>query len=171
MVPDPNFQTPLPVVDYMVSLVPYSARTVLEPCPGLGNIVGRLQQAEYQVTAPGDFFLLDKRQRYDSIVMNPPFSGKSAHMEHAPVDAEKHGMKVGYYILKECMKMSDSVIALMPWFTLTDSDVRLRDLQEFGMRSVTSLPRKTFGYARIQTCIIELDKGFKGDTTFKVFRY
>ena len=76
-------------------------------------------------------------------------------------------MRLGYYILTECMKQSDNVIALMPWFTISDSDVRLRTLKEYGLKSLTALPRKTFQYARIQTVIIELNKGYKKDTIFR----
>lgn len=64
--------------------------------------------------------------------------------------------------------MSDHVIALVPWFTISDSDVRLRSLKRWGLKSVTALPRKTFEYVRIQTVVLELEKGFKGETIFKV---
>lgn len=85
-------------------------------------------------------------------------------------DEEKYkGMKFGYEILSECMELSNNIIALMPWFTIVDSDVRLREIYKFGLKSITALPRKTFDYARIQTCILEMDKSFKGDTLFKVF--
>jgi len=53
MIIDPNFQTPLPVVDHMISMIPIGAKTVLEPSPGLGNIVSRL--GDYEVTAADDF--------------------------------------------------------------------------------------------------------------------
>lgn len=33
-----DFQTPVNVANYMVSLLPDSAKTVLEPTPGIGNI-------------------------------------------------------------------------------------------------------------------------------------
>jgi hypothetical protein len=65
--------------------------------------------------------------------------------------------------------MSDRVIALMPWFTISDSDVRLRSLKKWGLRSVTALPRKTFQFARVQTCVLELVKGWQLETHFKVF--
>lgn len=172
MTVDPNFQTPAPVCDYMVSLVPATANKVFEPTPGLGNIVLSLEaQSRFDIHTADDFFLHDKSQRYDCVVMNPPFSAKSAHMEHAPFELSNAGMRVGYYMLTECMKMSDNVIALMPWFTLSDSDVRLRYLKHFGMKSLTSLPRKTFKYARIQTVIIELQKGFTGETIFRTFQF
>lgn len=59
------------------------------------------------------------------------------------------------------MKKSDCVIALMPWLTIADSDVRFRALKAYdGLKSLTPLPRKTFQYARIQTCIIELERGY-----------
>lgn len=163
-----DFQTPLPVCRYMVSMVPPEVRTILEPTPGVGNILSLLDG--YQVIAPKDFFLL-KPQRFDCVVMNPPFSSKSAFMENAPAAFNEKGMRLGYYILKECMKMSDNVIALMPWFTISDSDVRLRYLKDFGMISITALPRKTFQYARIQTCILQLRKGHQGDTLFKTFSF
>jgi hypothetical protein len=74
-------------------------------------------------------------------------------------------------MLNECMKMSDNIIALMPWFTISDSDVRLRFLKSYGIKSLTALPRKTFQYARIQTVIIELQKGYQDETVFKTFHF
>ncbi len=163
-----DFQTPIPVVEYMVSMIPADIKTVLEPSPGVGNIVSKLN--EYEVTAPEDFFLLEKNRFY-CVVMNPPFSSKSARMNNAPSEADISGMRLGYYFLTECMKMSNHVIALMPWFTISDSDVRLRYIKEFGLKSLTALPRKTFQYARIQTCIFELEKGYTGDTIFRMFKF
>ena len=160
-----EFQTPPEVCKYMASLIPAGARTVLEPTPGIGNIVAQL--SGYDVTAPDDYFDLDKNQRFECVVMNPPFSSKSAFS--VPEYLNKSGMRLGYHILTECMNMSDNVIALMPWFTLSDSDVRLRALKKYGMKSLTALPRKTFEYVRIQTVVIELQKGYKGETAFKVF--
>jgi hypothetical protein len=102
--------------------------------------------------------------------MNPPFSERTTHMEYAPKEVQS-GMRVGYYFLTECMKMSDHVIALMPWFTITDSDLRLKDLEKFGIKSITALPRKTFNYTRIQTCVIELYKGWSEPTIFRTFDF
>jgi type I restriction-modification system DNA methylase subunit len=161
-----DFQTPLQVAKYMCDMVPPGTKTILEPTPGLGNIVRFL--SGYRVTAPDDYFLLPK-SRYDCVVMNPPFSAKFAVLDNCQGDYTKHGMRLGYMILKECMGMSDNVIALMPWFTISDSDVRLRYLKSYGLRSVTALPRKTFQYARIQTVVLELDRKFHGTTAFKVF--
>lgn len=155
----------------MVSLIPPSSKNVFEPTPGVGNIVHVLKKNDFNVIAADDFFLHDTKLKYDCIVMNPPFSSKSAYLENAPISAETKGMKLGYYILKECMKMSDSIIALMPWYTISDSDIRMKFLKDFGIKSLTSLPRKTFEYARIQTVIIEMEKGYKGDTIFKVFDF
>lgn len=167
MVIDTNFQTPTAVCDYMANMVPEHCTTILEPTPGLGNLVRALEyKNKYQITAADDFFLLDPKQKFDCIVMNPPFSSKSAYMEHAPDNSEVIGMKLGYYILKQCMQMSDHVIALMPWYTISDSDVRMRYLRDFGIKSLTPLPRKTFQYARIQTVVIELQKGYQGETLF-----
>jgi hypothetical protein len=140
-----DFQTPPEVCKYIASLIPAGARTILEPTPGIGNIVAQL--SAYEVTAPVDYFKLDKHQRFDAVVMNPPFSSKSAF--NVPEHLNRSGMRLGYIILMECMGMSDHVIALMPWFTLSDSDVRLRALKKYGMKSLTALPRKTFEYVRI----------------------
>lgn len=161
-----DFQTKPEVCKYMVSLIPKGVKTVLEPTPGIGNIVAALKG--YKVTAPDDFFLL-KPKRFDAILMNPPFSSKYANMQNAPAGINKHGIRLGYHILTECMKMSDIIIALMPWFTISNSDVRLRTLYKWGLKSLTALPRKTFEYARIQTVIIELNKGYKQQTIFKVY--
>lgn len=169
-----DFQTPMNVCKYMVSMMPEKEKAkILEPTPGSGNLVTAVRERfensdTHQITAPEDFFLLQK-QRFDCIIMNPPFSSKSAFLENAPTGSNKYGMRLGYYILTECMKMSDNVIALMPWFTISDSDVRLRNLKDFGIKSLTALPRKTFKYARIQTVVIELEKGYNSKTEFKVF--
>lgn len=161
-----DFQTPPDVARYMVSLIPYNAKTILEPTPGIGNIVRELK--DYQVTAPEDFFQLPFGF-YDSVVMNPPFAAKYAHLDNAPASLQNSGMAVGYWLLNRCMEMSESVIALMPWFTISDSDVRLRYLKSFGLKSITALPRKTFQYARIQTCVLELNAHWWGPTEFKVY--
>lgn len=161
-----EYQTPPEIVKYMCSLIPQNTKTILEPTPGNGNIVSQL--SGYQVTAPTDFFLL-KKQQFDCIIMNPPFSSKFAQMQNAPGNINAKGMRVGYYILTECLKMSNHVIALMPWFTISDSDVRLRNLKKHGLKSITALPRKTFEYARIQTCIFEFEKGYQHETIFKVY--
>jgi len=170
---DTNFQTPKEVCRYMASLVPTGSKKILEPTPGLGNIVEALNKEGFTPEFPEDYF--QERNRYlkqdwDCIVMNPPFSSKSAYMENAPDEWKNHtGMKFGYKLLLEMMLISDHIIALMPWFTISDSDVRLRTLQKFGIRSITALPRKTFQYARIQTMVLELDRNYKGSTEFKVF--
>jgi len=37
------------------------------------------------------------------------------------------------------------------------------------MISITVLPRKTFNYTKIQTCVLQLQKGYYGTTEFKVY--
>jgi hypothetical protein len=164
-----DFQTPVEIAKYMCSMIPDHAETILEPTPGDGNIVNEL--SAYKVTAPENIFpmlgLHAMCPYYDCVVMNPPFSSKYAHS--LPDHFEINGMRLGYYILTECMKMTTHVIALMPWFTISDSDVRLRYLKNYGLKSITALPRKTFQYARIQTCVLELDRSWKGDAKFIVY--
>lgn len=166
MIIDPNFQTPFEIGLYMNSLIPEGVKTVLEPTPGLRQISSLLVCHGYDVTEPEDYFLLDKSLRFDAVVGNPPFSGKSADLTNAPPTLTAKGMAVGYHILTETMEMSDNLIMLMPWFTISDSDVRMRKLKEFGLISVTPLPRKTFNYARIQTVVLQMQKGYAGQTTF-----
>jgi type I restriction-modification system DNA methylase subunit len=160
-----DFQTPVPVCNFMASLIPKGTQTILEPTAGVGNLL-RAIPAGCKVTAPSNFFSMNPA-RFDCVIMNPPFSSKYAF--GVPVECNKYGMRLGYHILKECMKMSDNVIALMPWFTISDSDVRLRQLYRFGLVSIIALPRATFQYARIQTMILQLKKDWKSDTVFKVF--
>lgn len=162
-----DFQTPLEVCQYMCSMIPKGVVTVLEPSAGSGNMLKFLQ--DYQVTAPANFFELDPVSKFDCVVMNPPFSTTTAFGVPDGFDAQ--GMRLGYYFLSECMERSNNVIALMPWFTLTDSDLRLRALKGYGLKSICSLPRKTFQYARIQTCILELEKDWKEPTIFKVYEF
>lgn len=142
-----QFQTPAEVARYMAILIPKGTKTVLEPTPGDGNIVHQL--FGYDITAPEDFFKL-KSRRFDFVIMNPPFTP----------------MKLGYEILFKCMDMSDSVIALMPWLTLINSEKRTKSLLDFGMKSITHLPRSIFPGSRVQTCIIELKKGYTDHPIF-----
>ncbi len=170
---DTQFQTPPAVAKYMAEMIPNYAITIYEPTPGLGNIVNAVKEryALKEISVPSNDFFKEDKRKFDCIIGNPPFSSKSAFMDNAPDGVEVRGMKLGYYILKQCMEMSDNVIMLMPWFTISDSDVRLRFLKNYGLKSLTALPRKTFEYARIQTVIIELEKGYAGDTLFKVFEF
>lgn len=89
-----EFQTPPEVCRYMASLIPNSVKSVLEPTPGIGNIVNELNG--FKVTAPEDYFLLDKRLKFDCVIMNPPFSSKSVFMQNAPAGFYEKGMKFGY---------------------------------------------------------------------------
>ena len=163
---DLRFQTPDQVAKYMCEMIPAGVKTVLEPTPGGGNILKHL--TKYDVTAPDNYFLL-QHQRFDCVVMNPPFSDKYAF--GIPDGSQEKGMKLGYRILFECMNMSDHVIALMPWFLLLDSSVRLKKIFYFGLKSITALPRSTFQYARIQCLILELHKGYLGETIFRNFEF
>lgn len=160
-----DFQTPPPVCKYMASLVPPWVKIICEPTPGEGNLVRELSNFDV-ITFP-DYFQADKKQHFDAIVMNPPFSTKTSF--GVPENFKKVGMGLGYHILHECMGMTDNVIALMPMFTLSDSDRRLRHLKNYGLISITALPRKTFQYARIQTVVLQLQHGYLGPTEYKVF--
>jgi hypothetical protein len=159
-----DFQTPLNVAEYMCSLIPEGTKTVLEPTPGEGNILKFLSQ--YNVTAPNNFFELPFPHRFDCIVMNPPFSVKYAY--GIPEGFEKMRMGLGYYILYECLKMTDHAIALTPFFTIINSEFRLKVLKDYGIKSIIALPRNTFPGTRVQCCILELHRGWI-NTSFKIF--
>lgn len=143
-----DFQTPDKICEYMSSFLPSNAGTILEPTPGEGNLVKALK-GYGNIYAPEDFFKIDF-QRFDWIVMNPPFSP----------------MKLGYQILNSCMLMSDNIIALMPWLTMINSVKRTNDIMNFGLVSITHLPRSIFPGSRVQTCILEMRKGYCGQTLF-----
>ena len=90
-------------------------------------------------------------KKIDWIVMNSPFSP----------------MKEGYNILYRCMNMTDNIIALMPYLTIINGEKRTQDIMNWGLKSITHLPRSTFKGSRVQTCILEMKKGYTGDTIFK----
>lgn len=144
-----DFQTLPWVCGYMVALLPLGVTTVLEPTPGQGNLVNALCHKNFKVTAPQNFWKVSGR--FDAICMNPPFTP----------------MALGYRILFAALEMSDIVIALMPWLTLINSEKRTNTLKTYGLKSVTHLPRSAFPGSRVQTCILHLQKGYRGATEFK----
>lgn len=146
-----NFQTPLYVCDYIASLVPDNAGNILEPTAGQGNLVKSLE-GKGNIITPLDFDTFEPSQKIDWIVMNPPFSP----------------MKKGYEILYRCMDMSDNIIALMPYLTMINGEKRTNDILNWGLKSITHLPRSVFKGSRVQTLILEMSKGFKGATEFKL---
>ena len=66
-----DFQTPKEVCIYMASFLPDRVGIILEPTKGEGNLVKVLNN-KGTLIAPDDFFSLDKKSRFDYIVMNPP---------------------------------------------------------------------------------------------------
>ena len=146
-----NFQTPIDVCNYMASFLPINAGKILEPTPGKGNLVKSLQKYG-EVIAPDNFDNIDN-ERFDWIVMNPPFTP----------------MKQGYDILYKCMDMTDNIIALMPYLTIINGEKRTNDIINWGLKSITHLPRSVFKGSRVQTCILEMKKGYSGDIIWKKY--
>jgi hypothetical protein len=142
-----DFQTQTWVCEFMCGMIPESVSTVLEPTPGEGNLVDVLKNHGFRVIAPINFYNIELTE-VDAVVMNPPFS---------PMDT-------GYKILYKTMEMTKIIIALMPWLTLINSQKRTKIITDFGLKSVTHLPRKAFPGARVQTCILEMRKGHEGTT-------
>lgn len=172
-VPDnENFQTPTKVADHMAKmahqsqpkkteLIEFPYCSVLEPTPGKGHLIWALNNLSYgfSVYGPGNCDFWEswgmRDRRFDFVVMNPPFF---------PIkDMERFVIKA--------MELSDRIIMLLPWSYIINSQRRLNVLKEFGMVSITSLPRETFPGARIQTCIIHLVKAHREATIFKVFNF
>lgn len=163
------FQTPPPVCDYMASMLcgpkHNAAGQILEPTPGEGNLVAALKRRHpnAEVIAPADFFDLlpglingqIQYPRYDHIVMNPPFT---------PIIT-------GWKFLQHCMQMSDHIVCLLPWFIVINSERRLKILTDFGLQSITHLPRTAFAQSRIQCCVLHLRRAHKGETIFKTFEF
>lgn len=149
-----KYQTPQVVAAYMVDLLGkyFNPRRVLEPTPGEGAIVAELTRRGYEVTAPRRFEEVDPFARFDATVMNPPFL---------------KGVEQRY--LACALTQSDIVIALLPWFALIDSDLRTRLVRKFGLVSVTHLPRSTFPKIRVQTCILEMHRGYEGPVVLHFF--
>lgn len=147
-----HFQTPEWCCKYMASFLPENCGTILEPTPGKGNLVKALYPRG-SVIAPSNFFDLKENSSFDWVVMNPPFTP----------------MKKGYEILDKCMEMSNNIIALMPWLTIINSERRTEKIMDFGLRSITHLPRKTFPGSRVQTCILQMHKGWDEPTLFRAY--
>lgn len=151
-----KYQTPGPVADYMASLLPKKVKTVLEPTPGAGNLLKAVYKVRNAaIVAPDDFYKVPKHLRFDAAIMNPPFTP----------------MQEGFEFLTAVMKMTDNIVALLPWFILINSEKRLKHITDFGLVSITSLPRKTFPECRIQTCVIVLKKNHKKQAIFKTFNW
>ncbi len=149
-----DFQT-LPVVaEYMASLMPAKCGTILEPTPGIGNLVAAVKDKGI-VTAPNRYHDIDMKIRFDWAIMNPPFTP----------------MELGYKFLSSVMERTDNIIALLPWFILINSQRRLEEIERYGLVSVTHLPRKAFPNSRIQCCVLEMRKGYIGTTEFKTFNW
>ena len=72
-----HFQTPVHVCKYMASFLPENAGLILEPTPGKGNLVKALEP-HGKVFIPDDFNTMIEN-KFDYIVMNPPFTPMSLH--------------------------------------------------------------------------------------------
>jgi len=143
-----DFQTPQNICELMVSMIPSGSITVLEPTPGIGNLVNALKIEKYEVIAPSDFW--ETSGFFDAIVMNPPFTP----------------MLKGYEILDKCLSLSNNIIALMPWLTVINSEKRTKKIVEFGLKTITHLPRSTFKGSRVQTCILQIINGWNEPCRF-----
>lgn len=148
-----DFQTPIHVCKYMVSLIPIECNTVLEPTPGAGNLVQAIKDVGFFTPIVTENFWDIINLRPDAIVMNPPFTP----------------MAEGYKILYQTMLMTENIIALMPWLTIINSSKRTENIRKFGLKSITHLPRNIFAGARVQTCILQMIKGYCRKTELRFY--
>lgn len=148
-----DFQTPDWVCRLMVLRIPLSAKSILEPTPGEGNLVRAIQQQfpDAVVYSPEHFEKFDMHQ-VDCIVANPPFTP----------------MKVGYQLLEKFFELSYNIIIIMPWLAIINSQARTERYIENGLKQVIHLPRSAFPRARVQTCILVFEVGYCGTIEFRV---
>ncbi len=149
-----DFQLTTDICDYMVSMVDSNNtnQTILEPTSILPTLANALK-SKGNVIAISNFYTYQHTNKYDYIVMTPTMSPMAA----------------GYKMLDDCMLLSDNIITFMPWLTIINGDKRARKIKEFGLKSITHMPRKTYAGSRIQTCIIEMERDYKGETVLKFF--
>jgi len=149
-----NYQTRPDVAEYMATLLPKGIPImhILEPTPGAGNLVFAAEKYGL-VVAPELFEHLPVGARFDCAIMNPPFTP----------------MALGYKFLLDVMAMTDEIVALLPWFILINSERRTKFLFDFGLVSVTHLPRNVFPGCRIQCCVLKLSKGYTGSTIYNYY--
>jgi len=149
-----EFQTPVWVCDIMSQMISElitSPQTILEPTPGAGNLVksiNRIYPNSIMYT-PTDFYQFN--EKVDCIVGNPPFTP----------------MKEGYKILNRCFELSDNIIFLMPWLALINSEKRTELYMSRGLKQIVHLPRRAFSGSRVQTCVMQFQKGYHEDIVFK----
>lgn len=147
-----DFQTPDWVCRIMVRRIPLSAKTILEPTPGEGNLVRAISQQfpDAIVYSPERFEKFDKHE-VDCIVANPPFTP----------------MNVGYQLLEKFFELSESIIIVMPWLAVINSQARTKCYIEHGLKRIIHLPRSVFPGARVQTCVLVFEQGYCGDIRFE----
>lgn len=147
-----DFQTPKWVCDIMLNELSGNPVSILEPTPGMGNLVNaiNIKYPFAHITAPTDYYELES-SRYDAIVTNPPFTP----------------MTVGYDILDSLLWQSDTIIALMPWLAIINSKKRSERYKSAGLKKVIHLPRNAFPGSRVQCCILVFNAGYSGDILFE----
>jgi hypothetical protein len=148
-----DFKLPIDVSIYISNFIPFKKnQTILCPMLDKGNLLNTIS-GKGNIITPPDFFSYTHMSKYDWVIMKPT----------SP-------MKTCYDVLDSCMLLSDNIIALVPWLTMINGDKRTAKIMKFGLKSITHLPRNTFAGSRTQTCILELEKGYKGQTIFKYLK-
>lgn len=165
-----QFQTPEYVAEYMVSLIDFEPKLVLEPSMGLGNLVTALWKRfpDCKVIAydieqtplvddrltfiKGDFLEAEINIVPDLILSNPPFTP----------------MTVGYNFFEKCVNIQKRGIYLLPYLFIMNSTSRPKKYsQELNLKNLINLPRNIFKNARVQSCLLDIHEGTTDMTVFK----
>lgn len=150
-----DFQTPPHICEYMVGLLPKHALRIYEPTPGKHGLVRAVQHTGRICHYPeGDFwlerfpnpFMQHYGGKYDAVVMNPPFTPNTE----------------AWRFTLAAMDLADIIIALLPWMLLINSQKRMQAILDYGLCSITNLPRNTFPNSRVQCCVLRMDRKLGG---------
>ncbi len=148
-----DYQTPSWVAHKMCDLVLSSPKLIVEPTPGAGQLVAVIEERFPKATVftPVDYWQ-DVRGvfPYSVIIANPPFSPSSE----------------GFRYLNDFMLRSDRIVTVMPWVALYNSHKRMLNLLNFGLKGVYALPRNAFNRHSVASCVLDLEKGYRGFCKF-----
>jgi hypothetical protein len=129
----------------MADLLPNSVQSVLELTQGQGRLFQVFCSRGYEVISQERCEGINPSPRLDGVLIIPPFI-----------------QRVENEYLKIAMDASDIVLALMPRFTLMISAGRTAELVKWGLRSLTHFLWPTFMDSQVQSCIFQLERGYKG---------
>jgi len=141
------FETPIKIIDRMIKLAEINPNdTVLEPSAGNGAIVKKLLDITKKVSVieiadrkellklldsyiNADFLLVPSLERFDKVVMNPPFSNQQDidHILHAYKALKSSGILVSVISESAFFRNNNKSIQFREW--LTENNAEIIDLE------------------------------------------